>query len=101
MGHEEDMDRLLEAVRSLPDPPQDKPRPVFAHLSAETRAWLTDLRADDIAEIKEALRFYRSSRTIGRFGRWAIVTFVTIFVGVVAFGEKIGVAWKWITGGPR
>lgn len=87
----------------------------FIHLPEPTRRWFESLREEDIAKLKklgrlseedlddlvEAIRFQRSARTIGRFGKWVIITVVSTFIGAVALGEKIGVAWKWVIGGPR
>ncbi|MGA0595596.1 hypothetical protein [Enterovirga sp. CN4-39] len=47
------------------------------------------------------MKFLRDARTVGRFGRWAILTAVAFFVSAVTFGEKILVGWKWLIGAPK
>lgn len=95
--------------------PFSSPVDRFIHLPEPTRRWFESLREDDIAKFKklgrlseddlddlvEAIRFQRSARTIGRFGKWVIITVFSTFIGAVALGEKIGIAWKWAVGGPR
>jgi hypothetical protein len=86
-----------------PPPPKHGPymNPVdrFALLPESTRRFLEELRDDDISEIREAIRFQRSAKTIGRFGKWMVITIVTAFIGAVTFGEKIAVAWRALFGG--
>lgn len=70
-------------------------------LSEHTRIWVKDLREKEVVEIQAAMEFARSAKTIGRFGRWVVITFVTGFTGAVVASEKVAIAWKWFTGPPR
>lgn len=102
------------AMQDEPDPPAlsgpfASPIDRFAHLPANIRAWMESLREDDIAklrelgrfssedlsELREAIRFQRSAKTIGRFGKWVLITIVSTVIATVTFGEKIAAAWKW------
>ena len=71
----------------------------FAHLPRETRTWLERLRPQDIEEIEQAREFMRSTKTITRFFKWAVITLVSIFMGTALLGEKLIWWWKWFTGG--
>jgi len=73
----------------------------FAHLPEETRKWLEQLREDDITEIHEVIKFMREVKTVGKFGKWALITIVSTFTGAVLLGEKIGIALKFFTGGAK
>jgi hypothetical protein len=89
-----------------PDPPSPfgpiaNPVDRFGHLPEGTRKWLEGLRDEDIQELKEAIKFQRSAKTVGTFGKWLVITIVSTFIGAVAFGEKVAVAWRWISGGPK
>lgn len=68
----------------------------FAQLPEPTRAFLEDLREDDLKDLAEAIRFYHSVRVIGRFWKWLIITTVAIFVGAATLGEAIQKLWHWI-----
>lgn len=70
----------------------------FAHLPKPTREWLESLDKEDIDEIKEAIKFYHATRTIGRFWKWLIITVVSVFVGAAQFGEAIVKAFSWLFG---
>jgi hypothetical protein len=71
----------------------------FAHLPEPTRHWLEQLREDDLADLNEAVKFHHSVKTIGRFGKWLIITVVASFVAAVQFGEAIQKALGWILRG--
>jgi hypothetical protein len=93
--------------RGLFDPPPANTQPIanpvdrFAHLPEETREWLEQLRQDDIEEIRSAIRFMREVKTVGKFGKWALITVVSTFTGAVLLGEKIAIFWKFVTGAPK
>ena len=103
-----DLNQVVGAivVEDDPDPPTPfgpiaNPVDRFGHLPESTRKWLESLREEDILELKEAIHFHRSAKTIGRFGRWLIITIVGTFIGAVAFGQNIAVVWKWLIGAPK
>jgi len=67
----------------------------FAHLPEPTRKWLETLREDDLAEINDAIKFYRTARTLGRFGKWSIISAVAFFITVSQLGEAVQKIWTW------
>ena len=67
----------------------------FGQLPEPTRQWLEELREDDIQELNDAVKFYRTARAVGRFNKWLIITVVTIFVGAAAFGKALQEFWAW------
>lgn len=73
----------------------------FAHLPKSTREWLESLREADIDEIKEAVKFYHATRTIGKFWKWLIITVIGVFIGAMQFGEAIIKILSWVFGKGR
>lgn len=78
--------------------PITRPADRYFHLPVKTREWLESLRENDITELNEAIRFYHATKTVGRFWRWMIITFVGIFVGAVGLGEAGIKAFNWLFG---
>ena len=81
--------------------PIGNPADRFAHLPEPTRKWLEQLRADDIEEINEAVRFIRSIKAWGWITKWMVGVFLAIFLGIVAFGEGIQKLLGWFSLGGR
>ena len=79
------------------DQPIYNPVERFGHLPEPTRQWLENLREDDIKELNDAVRFYRTAKAVGRFNKWLIITVVTLFIGAAAFGEALLKFWVWIS----
>ena len=77
--------------------PYKNPVERFWQLPEPTRQWLEDLREDDIKELIDAIKFYRTARAVGRFNKWLIITIVTIFIGAAGFGEAILKFWVWVS----
>ena len=77
-----------------------RPAERYGQVQEETRIWFENLRSEDIIELKEALKFYRTARSVGRFNKYLIGTGMSAFVLFVAFGEKMHEAWSWIVGKP-
>ncbi len=73
----------------------------FHQLPEPVREFLEQLREDDINEIKEAIRFQRSAKVVGKFSKWLIISVATALVGAVAFGKAILDALSWIAPGGR
>jgi hypothetical protein len=71
----------------------------FAHLPEPTRKWLESLREDDVKDLAETVRMMHSAKTIGKFGKWLIVTIFVALVSGVAAGEAIVKIFKWIVPG--
>jgi hypothetical protein len=59
----------------------------YEELSYKTRRWLSGLRDDDIETLNEAIYFQEQAKTIGKFGKWLVLTFVAIVVLMGQFGE--------------
>lgn len=70
----------------------------YSQLPEGTRKWLELLRDEDIRELKEATRFYRNAKTVGKFWRWALITVFGAFITAVTFGEKFMEFVNWIRG---
>lgn len=58
-------------------------------LPEHTQEFLIGLREEEVAELQEAIRFMRSVKTVGTFGKWLIITAVGAFVGAVSLGESV------------
>ena len=69
----------------------------FGQLPETTRKWLENLREDDIAEIKNALKLYRRVNSGGWLIKYLLGTIVVTFVGAMQFGEAIQKFVAWIT----
>jgi hypothetical protein len=78
--------------------PINNPVDRFIHLPRPTRRWLESLREEDIRDIEEAAEFLHKTKTIGKFGKWLVITFVAIFVGMVQFGEAFVKGLTWFLG---
>ena len=61
----------------------------MADLPQYTQEFLEGLREDDVTELKEAMRFMKSVKTINRFLKWVIITAVSVFVATISLGESI------------
>lgn len=61
----------------------------LADLPKYTQEFLKDLREEDVDELKEAMQFMKSVKTVSRFMKWLIITGVSVFVATVSFGEGI------------
>lgn len=82
--------------------PIHNPAHRFAHLPEPTRKWLEQLREDDIKEMVDAIRFWRTVKAGSWIIKWAMGIFLATFLGVVAFGEAILKVWTWFgRGGPH
>ena len=67
----------------------EKPPTRMADLPQYTQEFLEGLREDDVTELKEAMRFMKSVKTINRFLKWVIITAVSVFVATISLGESI------------
>ena len=68
----------------------------FGQLPESTRQWLEDLRPDDIKEMEEERKFYRTFKTVIKFNKYLGMFIIAIFVGAVQFGEAIQKFITWI-----
>jgi hypothetical protein len=104
--------RHLRAYRddaAGPARPMRQPADLFRHLNPKTREWLGELRADEVEQLKqlsledlraliEFLRYWRSTKVLGKFVKWAAITIVVMFIMGVKFGDSVATAWHWIAG---
>ncbi|KAB2765505.1 hypothetical protein F9L00_03400 [Brucella anthropi] len=67
----------------------------MAELPEETREFLSQLREEDIALMKDGLDLVRSIRTIGRFMRWVVLGVLATLIGVVSLYENVMKMWSW------
>lgn len=61
--------------------------------------FVREFDAEDIADLKEAVRFARSARTVGRFWRVLLLTVAGVVGMTWTFGQQIAGFWKLITTG--
>ncbi len=72
----------------------------YQGLRPSVRSFLEDLRDEDITELRDAMRFQRSARTVTRFGRWLIVTAVAVFITATQLGDAFTKLMAFIFKGP-
>lgn len=58
-------------------------------LPDHTQEFLIGLREEEVEELQEAIQFMRSVKTVGKFGKWMIITGVGAFIGAISLGESI------------
>lgn len=61
----------------------------FAHLPKETRRFLEQLRKEDIDELNDAVKFYRTARSVGKFNAWLFGGVVGMVIAFAALGDSI------------
>lgn len=67
----------------------------FNELPNETQEFLSQLREEDIATLKDGLRLVNAIRVVGKFSKWVIVGLLGMFAGVVMFGEGVIKIYSW------
>jgi hypothetical protein len=86
----DDEKELLDAGKFGPFD-ADEPARAFAQLPKTTREWLTNLREEDIENLKEAQSVLHKIETAGWLIKWSFITAVTVAGGltaIIAFWEK-------------
>ena len=68
----------------------------FGQLPGPTRQWLEDLREDDIKEMEEERKFYRTVKTIIKFNKYLAMFIIATFVGAVQFGDAVQKFINWV-----
>ncbi|MGO1160455.1 hypothetical protein ACTOV4_00685 [Brucella sp. C7-11G] len=58
-------------------------------LPDRTKEFLSKLDEDDIETLEDAMQFYATVRTLGRVGKWTILTILAIIVGFVSLYENM------------
>lgn len=92
----------VEALKDLMDFRSDLPahsREMLRGMDKETAKWLKGARPDEIAQLVEGIRLVRSSRTVGKFLRWAVVTLIGAFILMSQLGEHLSKFFRWVRGG--
>ena len=75
----------------------------FDDLDPAVQEFLRDLDERKVRELEESKDFVRATRTVTRFLKWCVITFVAVFVTTAALGEALGKIWSWFAaiGGPK
>jgi hypothetical protein len=67
------------------------PSPRLPHevvqLREETLAWLRDLHPDDLQDLDDSIAFQRWWRTVSRFMKWLLLTFVAMILAGASLGD--------------
>jgi len=87
-----DLVNLQIFYRDLVTPPFDgKGTPIDFLMNAGPRTfeWLRNASKEDIDQLNEAIALVRSSRTVGRFLRWSLITAVGMGLAMSQFGELL------------
>ncbi len=68
----------------------------FNELPDETQEFLSQLRGDDIENLKDGLRLVMAMRTVGGLVKWLIVGIVGTFIATVMLYENVIKVLHWI-----
>jgi hypothetical protein len=71
------------------DEDDDFERVRLVDLPKHTQKFLQGLRKEEVEELNEAIQFMGKVRTVGTFGKWLIITAVSLFVATVTLGEHL------------
>lgn len=72
--------------------PMDNDAPTanrLVELPERTKEFLSKLDDDDIETLEDAMQFYATVRTLGRVGKWTVMTILAIIVGFVSLYENL------------
>lgn len=61
----------------------------MTELPPRTKEFLSKLDEDDIETLEDAMQFYATVRTLGRVGKWTVLTVLAIIVGFVSLYENL------------
>ncbi len=61
----------------------------MTELPPRTKEFLSKLDDDDIETLEDAMQFYATVRTLGRVGKWTVLTILAIIVGFVSLYENL------------
>lgn len=83
--------------------PQEEKTLADKELDPELVKFLTDLDTDQVKALKEMLKWYQNSKTVGKFLFWCWITVVTMFIGAMQLGQHLSTVIKWLTstGAPK
>jgi len=71
----------------------------FDDLPPETKEFLSQLRKEDVALLKDGLRLVNATQIVGKFVKWVIIGLLGILAGIVMFGESIMKIAGWFRAG--
>lgn len=71
----------------------------FDDLPEKTKAFLSNLRDDEVDTISDGIRLVNSIKTVGTFIKWMIIGVLGIVSGIVMFAESIGKFLAWFKAG--
>ncbi|WP_181376109.1 hypothetical protein [Ochrobactrum soli] len=72
--------------------PMDNDAPTasrLVELPERTKEFLSKLDDDDIETLEDAMQFYATVRTLGRVGKWTVLTILAVIVGIVSLYENV------------
>lgn len=64
-------------------------------LPDKTKEFLSKLDDDDIETLQDAMQFYTTVRTLGRVGKWTVLTMLAIIIGIVSLYENVLKMMSW------
>ncbi|MDL2334272.1 hypothetical protein [Brucella inopinata] len=67
----------------------------MGELPERTKEFLSKLDEDDIETLEDAMQFYSTVRTLGRVGKWTVLSILAVIVGVVSLYENLLKMWGW------
>jgi hypothetical protein len=79
---------ILELIAMYERMPSDA-KLFLERADPKTLKWLTHARPDEIAQLEEGIGLVRATRTVGRFGKWALIGIFGMFFAMVSLGEHI------------
>lgn len=65
-------------------------------LKPETRAWLAELRPEEVSMLRDGTRLVAAVSTVSRAVRWGIILGAGIVLGVSGVGESLLKIWHWL-----
>lgn len=66
----------------MPIEGQRLPPEKLLDLPEHVREFLSDLRPEEVDQLRESIQFIASMRLAGKVGKWLVISFFAIFMGV-------------------
>jgi hypothetical protein len=94
---------VMRFYRDLSMPRSGRISPVDFLINAKPRTleWLRDARQEEIDQLDEAIKLVRSSRTVGKFMKWAALTFLGALLLMSQFGDAVTRLLSLVRGVPK
>ena len=67
----------------------------LSDIPAHVVEFFCSLDKEEILEIKEAMKFARDTKTVGKFLRACFYTVAAVFIMTAAFGDSLGKIANW------